>query len=438
MPSFCVRILKNGRPCGAGILVDGRHVVTCAHVVNSSFGPGRQAQEMLGRIVSLDFPWSTPRRLTSAKVVGWHPAVAYGAAHEGLADMAVLRLDVEVADKPADLDLEISAWGGQDFFTVGFTGNEPDGVNAVGRTQGMLTGNRIEVAAAGPFGGAVEPGFSGAPVSFGHPLDGGAIAGMVFAHGPEERRTAQLIPANRIYHAWLLARNPYKGLARFELDDAEMFFGRGQEIQDFMDRRADKKVTIIVGPAGSGKSSFLFGGLLPTIVRASKLRVARFRPGLRAMHNLLGALADVFPARRLEQIVVDPTAIMRAANWLVDERGTRLLLVADQMEEAFTLSDGAQRRDFFRTVKEIYLDPRGSVALLGTLGAEFLSDALRDEDLSALSDREFFLLRDMTSENLSKVIRDPANALKVWFEESNRWSRPAITSTTGGGRARWA
>ncbi len=427
MPSFCVRILKNGRQCGAGILLDSRHVATCAHVVNTALEAGQQLQEMPSGSVSLDFPWSRSPEPVHARVAGWHPPAPFGTAPAGLADIAVLRLDEEVADRPAELDLSISQWGGQSFYTVGFTTSARNGIAVTGRTEGMLPGNRIEVAAAGPFGGTIEPGFSGAPVSFNAPLESGSVAGMVFAHGPQDSRTAQLIPAYRVYHAWLLARNPYKGLARFERDDAGLFFGRDDEIEDFMDLRADKKVTIIVGPAGSGKSSLVFGGLLPEIARRTNvrvLRVVRFRPGRAPMDSLRAALAEVtdpaFPTRWLDQIAANPARIVDAAKWLATEGKIRLLLVGDQMEEAFTLSDRdrAQSQNFFKAVKAIYGDPDESASFLGTLSAEFLANALRDRDLSALGDSNFFLLRAIAPENLSKVIRGPAGRLGVSFEHT--------------------
>lgn len=63
---------------------------------------------------------------------------------------------------------------------------------------------------------------------------------------------------------------PYKGLRWFERADARIFFGRKQEINDLFqllnnehDQR--KKLILLYGASGSGKSSFLFAGVLPRL-----------------------------------------------------------------------------------------------------------------------------------------------------------------------------
>ncbi len=51
MPSsregFTVRVLRGGSaaPVGVGFVVDGQHIVTCAHVVNAALGRGQRVQE---------------------------------------------------------------------------------------------------------------------------------------------------------------------------------------------------------------------------------------------------------------------------------------------------------------------------------------------------------------------------------------------------------
>jgi ATPase subunit of ABC transporter with duplicated ATPase domains len=50
---------------------------------------------------------------------------------------------------------------------------------------------------------------------------------------------------------------PYKGLARFEQDDAEFFFGREQLVAELVTHLVGADLVGVVGPSGSGKSSLV-------------------------------------------------------------------------------------------------------------------------------------------------------------------------------------
>ena len=60
------------------------------------------------------------------------------------------------------------------------------------------------------------------------------------------------------------AEAPYRGLARFEREDARWFFGR-EDVTDLLAVLADEESQlpmVLVGPSGAGKSSLLRAGLL--------------------------------------------------------------------------------------------------------------------------------------------------------------------------------
>ncbi|MFI0484464.1 hypothetical protein [Actinomadura sp. 9N215] len=48
---------------------------------------------------------------------------------------------------------------------------------------------------------------------------------------------------------------PYLGLACYESEDADRFFGRDELVSDLVERLDDARVVAVVGPSGSGKSS---------------------------------------------------------------------------------------------------------------------------------------------------------------------------------------
>ena len=67
-------------------------------------------------------------------------------------------------------------------------------------------------------------------------------------------------------------RNPYKGLAAFEPEDAEYFFGREALIEELVARLKERGFLAVVGPSGSGKSSLVRAGLLPALRRSAGQR----------------------------------------------------------------------------------------------------------------------------------------------------------------------
>src|SRR5262249_31988454 len=61
------------------------------------------------------------------------------------------------------------------------------------------------------------------------------------------------------------SKPPYRGLQRFEPDDAELFFGREADTQRLLEKLKTTRVLAVLGRSGSGKSSLVLAGLLPAL-----------------------------------------------------------------------------------------------------------------------------------------------------------------------------
>jgi hypothetical protein len=67
--TFTVRLLtQGGTPVGIGTLVSGRHILTCAHVVNTALGLGMYDQPKPAGTVTVDFPLLAKAPRTQARV----------------------------------------------------------------------------------------------------------------------------------------------------------------------------------------------------------------------------------------------------------------------------------------------------------------------------------------------------------------------------------
>ena len=58
---------------------------------------------------------------------------------------------------------------------------------------------------------------------------------------------------------------PFKGLASFDIGDAEFFCGRERVVADLVARLAEAPLVGVIGPSGAGKSSILRAGLLAAL-----------------------------------------------------------------------------------------------------------------------------------------------------------------------------
>lgn len=108
-------------------------------------------------------------------------------------------------------------------------------------------------------------------------------------------------------------RQPYRALSSYGPEDAELFVGREQLIAELASVVLERRLCVVVGTSGSGKSSLVRAGLVP-LVRSGRL------PGDGPWIS-----AVMVPGR-------DPLAALGAVEDL-DETGPRLLVV-DQFEEA--------------------------------------------------------------------------------------------------------
>ncbi|MFJ9882276.1 NACHT and WD repeat domain-containing protein [[Kitasatospora] papulosa] len=208
------------------------------------------------------------------------------------------------------------------------------------------------------------------------------VAGQVWLHFLE-RPVA-------IARTWNSSQPPYPGLEAFTEDDGGVFFGRDREIRDLVGRlnpsapaRAHRFVAVI-GPSGSGKSSLVRAGLLPTLRRRRGRWVITpaFAPGADPLVSFASSVAAVLPDMTVEQVQTElaqgSAGMQRCLDRLRTARGGRaapVLLVVDQLEELLTLTGAQDRLAFFSLIDEsLAADPH--LWVVATLRSDFLTDFL--------------------------------------------------------------
>lgn len=248
----------------------------------------------------------------------------------------------------------------------------------------------------------------------------------------------EVLKGGRPHRVWSADRPPYPGLEAFAAEDAAVFFGRGEQTQELVDRLnpvtgegGGRRFVAVIGPSGSGKSSLVQGGVIPALRqrRTPWLVAPPFQPGTRPLAALAQALAELPPrvaAGELEgRLRAGPAALVDRMRTVAGRR--RHLLVVDQLEELSTLAGPAEADTFLTLVRDALAADR-DLWVVATLRSEFLTDLLssRFADLARLP----VTVGALDEDALSQVIEGPAGLAGVSFGPGlvNR-----MVADTGGG-----
>jgi hypothetical protein len=92
---------------------------------------------------------------------------------------------------------------------------------------------------------------------------------------------------------------PYPGTRPFRSADQDRFFGRGTDSATLLEVWQDNRITLLAGPAASGKTSLLNAGVLPLLKRDRTyfLPVGRISYGSTFPRGIAGAQPDKAGAR---------------------------------------------------------------------------------------------------------------------------------------------
>ncbi|MFE3263663.1 hypothetical protein [Streptomyces sp. NPDC059215] len=237
-------------------------------------------------------------------------------------------------------------------------------------------------------------------------------------------------------------RSPYLGLESFAVDDVELFHGRRRLVEELLDAVAGAvragQPAIVIGPSGAGKTSLLHAGLLATLHRGAPQLPGSagwpwrvLTPGDHPVHALAAALHPD-GAAGAESLIHDPGSAVTLVQRMLHDQNVdptphtemtpepeqcplRLVLVVDQLEEMFSVSE-RERTAFCAALTAVAAADCAALVVL-VLRADFygeaqavpaLATALRDHQVQAAP---------MRLAELRAAIERPAEAVGVRLDD---------------------
>lgn len=240
---------------------------------------------------------------------------------------------------------------------------------------------------------------------------------------------------------------PYRGLEVFREEDAPFFFGRESFTEELCKKVAAQPLVAVVGPSGSGKSSVVRAGLIPSLRPLDGETVWQTVTMVPTREPLAALAAALLPLlepkmtetdqlveanKQAEHLLAGDLHLHQVIQRVVDKQsGTdRLLLVVDQWEELYTYAkeetsttDEVSERDEApadhrgRFIDQLLIaTKRSPLTVVLTVRADFYGEVLGHRALSDRFQDAQVNLGPMTRDELRRAIVEPARKVDLEFQ----------------------
>ncbi|MFH0903280.1 MAG: protein kinase [Pseudomonadota bacterium] len=256
------------------------------------------------------------------------------------------------------------------------------------------------------------------------------------------------------------SHGPFRGLFPFAERHSAFFYGREAEIDAVIEQLREQPVLPVVGPSGAGKSSFVQAGVIPRLREQGSWIVFQLRPGDDPFAALAARLgrgestvrgetteqvatsaqclagsrlhgahigSDVWriagadrldPALPLpERLLRNPRLLNVLLHQLAETEQCRILLFADQLEEAYTLvRNDETRRAFIEAICLAADDPQSPVRVIFTVRDDFLGRISEGAEVGQALSRVVVIRRPGTPV-LEEIVTKPLAAVGYRYDD---------------------
>lgn len=187
-----------------------------------------------------------------------------------------------------------------------------------------------------------------------------------------------------------MIRNPFPGPLPYRAEDRARFHGRDELSIALRDMILAHRCVTVYGPSGAGKSSLLRASVIPALIDAHEVRVARvdgWPAGEDPTRWLASAMYRDLDLGDLPDDIPAGEAILLAARRAARRAARLTLVVLDQVEQLLYLGRGAEQIEaFFQRVTELVESPLRDVRVVLSLREDSLG-----RFLARLRDRRWIL-----------------------------------------------
>ncbi|MDX2190603.1 MAG: hypothetical protein SFY32_12135 [Bacteroidota bacterium] len=229
--------------------------------------------------------------------------------------------------------------------------------------------------------------------------------------------------------------NPFPGLRPFSMDESHLFFGREGQSDEVLRKLAENKFVAIIGSSGSGKSSFIYCGVIPILYGGFLTKIGTnwdvivTRPGGGPIDNLSESILRKDKEyssldedeRQLRKTIIatllrsSSLGLIEAVSKYTETENKNILIIVDQFEELFRFrkheesGGSSESLAFVNLLVEAIEDLKAPIYVAVTMRSDFIGDCAQFPQLTKLINQSNYLIPQMTREQKRTAIAGPVS-----------------------------
>lgn len=231
----------------------------------------------------------------------------------------------------------------------------------------------------------------------------------------------------------LTTANPFPGLRPFKIEESHLFFGREGQSDEVLLKLSKSRFVAVIGPSGSGKSSFIYCGVMPILYggfltdASPNWEVVVTRPGAGPVDNLAESLLKNNPEYETADIeekkikrTIFSTLLRSSSLGLVEaieqtrkKQDVNYLVLVDQFEELFRFKESHDANSVNETLAFVNLlieavnYPDAPIYVAITMRSDFIGDCAQFPELTRKINDSHYLIPQLTRDQKRKAIEGP-------------------------------
>ncbi len=238
---------------------------------------------------------------------------------------------------------------------------------------------------------------------------------------------------SEVIHKRVATLNPFPGLRPFNIDESHLFFGREGQSDEVLLKLSRNRFVGIIGPSGSGKSSFIYCGVMPILYggfltdASPDWEVIVTRPGSGPIDNLAESLLKSHPDYQTGEVeekkikrTIFSTLLRSSSLGLVEAieqsrkaKHKNYLVLIDQFEELFRFKDSQDMNSVNETLAFVNLlieavnYPDVPIYVAITMRSDFIGDCAQFPELTRKINDSHYLIPQLTRDQKRTAIEGP-------------------------------